>query len=381
MPYVNAGYQAGEFKIFKSRYQQGSQMLNATYYLALRYPLFTWFAESAEKNADLLREKRAQHNASIAWLHLANGIRREFFNAVILKNQIALKEKQIALEKQHQGRLDENLAAGVSAETNRLSQSVALREKQFDHDGAKVRLADLVTRLRTLSGLETFTEADIPSSVPSPEVDCAVLERRLAAYAQAVAAGETASARVARIEREILDDEITQVRARKLPTFNLGATISQNPYDAGGNRGYEMRNILFFGISGNWNLFDRDITNTTIRSIQTRQRLIDARLSSEKINRENSLRNLIGQIRSAQELLAIRREYEKNAAQHLAGLRESLRLGLYTELDVETAEARLDNLRLGIAENQTAIVRDFYEFLAGIGQDPAAYYYTAPNNE
>ncbi|MDR2863212.1 MAG: TolC family protein [Puniceicoccales bacterium] len=378
MPFINAGYQAGYFKLTDREFKEIDANMNLTYYLSFRYPIFAWGAIRAEKEAALLREKLAQGNAVIEWRRLVNTIRSLYFDAVSLKSNIALQEEQLKLEMRRQNRSDAQLDIGRIAEAERLGQQVAIKQKSFDLNALKSRLATTVATIRTTSGFETLALSDIPDTLSFPAVDSEQLARQLDAF-HLLDNGETEDARQARLHKSILDEEITQVEARALPNVNLGASISQNPYQL--NERFEMRTTIFFGINGTWNIFDRDITNTTVRSLKTEQRVVEARLRAGKVNRLDELKAQLMQIRTTQEILALRQEYLKAAEKRLEGIEAALSLGQSDQLAREDAEMQVFVIRQQIFNDQLAIHRTCLQFLSSIEQDPAVTFYTVPSNE
>ncbi|MDR1817505.1 MAG: TolC family protein [Puniceicoccales bacterium] len=415
MPFLTAWANAGQFKIFPTETQDGDDLFNAAYGVTLRYPLFTWGAVRAERKAGLLREKRAQTDAIVAWNRLVASLRAAYYEAVALRSKMDLQERQIAVERRRQSGSDNSLATGDISETERLGRSVALREREYELGATKLVFANLVQRLRSLSGLADLRAEEIPSTTAFPRVDCDALERRLASvFPQLTATGtggdagarrdaaaatapghEFTEERVARIQREILDHEITQARARTLPILSVSASYTQNPYDAGWgykrnpttgvneryHYGYEMRDVMFAGVNVTWNILDRDASNAAVRALKAQQRLIDARLVRGRADRLNNLRTQIAQIRRSQEMLVLRASHLDSALRNLAALRQALTLGTVDELSVENAELAMLNIQSGIAADQIALARAYREFLAAIEQDPASALYTPPEND
>jgi len=393
MPFLTAWANGGQYKIFPTESQVGDDLFNAAYGVTLRYPLFTWGAVRAERKAGVLRESRARADAVAAWNRLVGQLRWHYYEAVALRAKMGFQERQIAVERRRQARDDAALATGGVSETERLGRNVALREREYELGATKLQFANLVTRLRSLSGLDALRLEDIPAPAAPPAVDCDLLERRLAELFPSDGSGaEFASERAARLQREILDHEITQARARTLPILSASASYTQNPYDAGWGYkkiggvnqryryGYEMRDVMFAGLNITWNILDRDASTAAVRSLQAQQRLIDARLRRGRADRLNNLRAQIAQIRRSQEFIKLRGEHLGSAERNLAALRQSLALGLADEVAVENAELAALSVRNAIAADQIALARAYREFLAAIEQDPALDLYTPPDN-
>ena len=379
MPFIQANYQLGEFKLIRGENRGNDERFSGTYSVSARYPLFHWGAIAAEKESALLREKSAQQNATLAWRQLATKIRGDFYRAVILKGEIAVQEKQLALENMRQKSTQAHLQAGDISELDRASQALALRDQEIALDTRKIELATLVANIRSATGLEKFSIAEIPDTVFCPKVDCQLIEQQLVAYSLSSNA-TSEEARSAQLEINILDEEITRTRAQMLPNFNLGVSISQSPYQTTSNR-FEMQTVFFAGLTGSWNIFDRDITNTTIRALKTQQRLIESRLRASQNSRLNLLEAQLKQIRISQENLTLRNQYLESVKNQLDCARRELELGLGKELDVAIYETRAETARQAILTEQINITRTYYQFLAGIEQDSDAIIYTVPSNE
>jgi outer membrane protein TolC len=379
LPYVTAGSTFGYYKLLRGDNRGNDEKLSGTYSLALRYPIFAWGAIDAEKDAARLRERAAMHGATIAWRELAASIRRDYYQAVILKNGIELQKKQIALEERRQLRTAAYTGTGQISSNEYLARSVAAREKEFLLEGQTTELEILLANLRATTGLDVLSVGDIPETVPVPDVDVAALEADLAAY-NLPFNNDTAEARMASLQRQIFDEEITQANARILPNINLGASIAQSPVQTNTNR-FEMQTILFAGVSAYWNLFDRDATQTTVRALKARQRLIDAQHRADKERRLVNLRTQIGQIRGAQRMLALRLEYLATARRNLESLRLRLGLNLVEPLAVEDAEMQVLILEKSIFNDRVSIARSYHQFRTGIEQDPAVSLYIVPQNE
>ena len=379
LPYINAGYSFGEFKLLRGDNRGNDEKLSGTYNLGMRYPIFAWGAIDAEKAAVRLREQAAMHGATMAWRDLAAAIRRDYYQAVILKNGIELQRKQLALEDRRQNRTAAVAEAGQLADNDRLARSVAYREKEFQLQSQTTELQILLANLRATSGMASLTEADIADTVPVPDVNPDALAAQLAAY-NLPFNNDTAEARMARLQADIVSEEITQARARILPVLNLGASISQNPVQTNTNR-FEMQTTLFAGINGYWNLFDRDATQTTLNALRVRRRLIETQLRASRERQQVNLCSQIEQIRASQRMLTLRLEYLASAHRDLEGLRLQLRLGNVSPLDVENAELNVLTLEKNIFNDKVAITRAYHQFQSGIEQDPTASIYTAPQNE
>jgi outer membrane protein TolC len=379
LPYVTAGYSFGYYKLLRGDNRGNDEKLSGTYSVSMRYPIFAWGAIDAEKDAVRLRERAAMHGATIAWRELAAAIRRDYYQAVILKNGIELQKKQIALEGRRQTRSAAYTETGQISTNEHLARSVAAREKEFQLEAQTMELEILLANLRATTGLDVLAVEDIPGSVPVPDVDVAALEAALAAY-NVPFNSDTAEARMASLQRQIFDEEITQVNARILPNISLGASIAQSPVQTNTNR-FEMQTVLFAGINGYWNLFDRDATQTTVRALKARQRLIDAQLRADKERRLVNLRAQIGQIRGAQRMLTLRLEYLATARRNLKSLRLRQNLDLVEPLAVEDAEMQVLVLEKGIFDDKVSIARSYHQFQTGIEQDPAVSLYIVPQNE
>jgi outer membrane protein TolC len=379
MPFLNLYTNAGYYKMSDRDFQEIDSSLNLTYNLSARYPIYAFGAIEAEREAAFLREKLAQHSAVIEWRRLVNEIRQSFYRAVILKGDIATQEKQVALEKRRQSRSAANRDIGRLSEAEHLAREVDIRQRELTLNTVKIELANILAQLRITTGFDTLTLADIPADIASPAVDCALLERRLEAFRPRAAANDTEETRRDITYRALLDEEITQAEARALPNISLGASISQSPYQI--NDRFEMRTQLFGGISATWNLFDRDITNTTVRSLRTEQRLVDARMRTGKVNRLNNMTAQIAQIRAAQELLALRTQNLDAASKNLEGVSKNLDLGRTDSLALEEAETYVATVRQGILHDRVTIARAYFQFQSDIEHDPAVTLYTVPSNE
>jgi outer membrane protein TolC len=379
MPYINASYSFGDFKLLRGENRGNDEKLSGTYSVGLRYPIFAWGAVQAEKEAALLRERAAMLGATLAWRQLVESIREQYYRAVMLKSDIALQKRQLALEARRQEQTAAHTEAGRISTSERLARSVATRDKEATLATKLSELEILLANLRATTGVETFSEADVPDAIAVPAVDADALERQLAARAAFI---EGASSEVvhAGLNREILDQEITRTRSNMLPVFNAAASISQSPYQTNTNR-FEMQTVLFAGINGSWNVFDRDTTLSTVRALKARQRHIDAQLRATKTSRAVALRAQVAQIRASQRALALRREHLDTGRRNLDSLRRQRELGLAEPLAVENAAMQVLEMEKAIFDNEVAITRAYQHFLSGIEQDPANTLYTAPVNE
>lgn len=379
MPFIQASYQLGQFKLIRGENRGNDDRFSGTYSVSARYPLFHWGAYAAEKESALLREKSARQSATLAWRQLANRIRSDFYRAVILKGEINVQGKQLALESARQKNANALFEIGEISVIDHSSRAIAMRDREIALSKRKIELATLIANIQATTGVEKFSIDEIPNSVSSPKMDCKLLEQQLSAFRQTAgeSSGEVANART---EISILDEEITRTRAQMLPNLNLGASISQNPYQTNSNR-FEMQTVLFAGLTGSWNIFDRDVTNTTVRALKTQQRLIEAQLRARQIARFNLLDAQLKQIRISLENLALRQQYLASAENNLARAHRELKLGIGTEFNVAVNETQAAAARQAIATEQINITLAYYQFLSGIEQDPADILYTAPNND
>ncbi|MDR2981585.1 MAG: TolC family protein [Puniceicoccales bacterium] len=382
MPFINANYQFGYYNLLKSdntNTSGSSDKIGGSYNISARYPIFYWGAYSAEKNVAFIREQRAQGSATVAWRRLAAGIRKNYFDMVVLKNDIALHEKRIIWTQKQQDKTAAIHEAGRISQSTQSAQSLELKRLELELERKKIILQTMLGKIRSDSGLDTFSLDDIPLSIQEPNVDVKILEQQIKSF-QVVGTDESIEVKMAQLYREELDEEITRVRANALPNFNLGASVSQSPYQT--NTGtFGLQTIFFAGINGSWNLFDRDITNATVRSLKTQQQLIDAELKSTKTQRLINLENQIEEIRISQEMLALRLEYRNNIQAQLDAVKQQFSLGQVDQSAVDNAEENLLTVDQQILNDRINIANAYYLFQSGIEQDPAAVIYTPPSNE
>jgi outer membrane protein TolC len=379
MPFISGDYRFGMFTLIRGENRGGDTKTSGTYSLNLRYPFYAWGAIAAEKNSAFLREKAAQSGSLVAWRKFVGEVRRDYHRAVVLKGAIAHGERQLAFEKRRQGRSDALLEAGRLSDSDRLAQAVAFRQREHDLDMRRMEIASVLSKLHATTGFDVLALDDIPLSVPCPDVDCAFLERQLDAFRRS-GGDDVEEARANRLFRDQLDEEITQAEARMLPNLNLGASIAQSPYQTNTNR-FEMQTIAFVGVSGTWNIFDRDIAETAVRSLKAQQRALDAQLHASRLSRLGHLKNQLAGIRLAQDMVALRRRHLETAGRQLDAARREGELGRADALAIEEAEVQVSGIRQAITNDEINIADAYFQFLSGIGQDPAATLYSAPQND
>jgi outer membrane protein TolC len=379
LPFIHASYSFGYFKLVRGDNRGNNETVGGTYGLGLRYPVFDWGATGAEKDAARLREAIAMRSAKIAWKQFANQIREDYFRAIILKNEIILKKLQNDLETRRVARVAAHGKAGNASANNLITQSVTLRRLNAELQTATSELDNLAASIRSITGLDSFSIEDLPETVAIPDLDPGKILARLEAFAPEANPG-TLHAEFARLQDELADAEITQARSRMLPSFNFGASIAQNPVQTNTTR-FEMQTVLFAGINGYWNIFDREAVSTTVRAIKTRKRLINRKLRSENSYLSRSLASQVSHLRALLLQSEVRRNHLENARRTLSEMRQKLAFGMVEQIAVEDAEVNIAALERGMLNDQVNIARAYCQFLSGIEQDPAVSLYTPPQNE
>ena len=266
MPYINANYQAGYFNLLGASApgaQTGKGIFGGSYAINANYPVYQWGAIEAEKKFAFARENSARVGASITWRNLVKDVRSKFLEAVVDKARIALLEKRVEAARVRQERTEQEFAIGRIIAADRAAGLLELRNKELDLSRQKIALATLLSQLRGLTGAENFGVTDIPDDLPDIDWDDEKLATRLAEF-EKLSVEDSPENKQAEYDAEQYKNQRIMAEARDLPSFNLGASVTQTPVQNGTNFG--MQTYLFLGVTGTWNIFDRDTTQENVRA-------------------------------------------------------------------------------------------------------------------
>ncbi len=381
MPYISASYQAGYFNLINAADQnskEGEGKFGGSYTISGYYPLYQWGAIEAEKKAAFARENLSRTEALIAWRNLVGDIRAKFNEAVIAKARIGLLERRLSDIRTKQEAADKDFKLGRIVEADRTAQLLYLRNQEIDLNRRKIELATLLSRLRGLSGAESFSLDDLPSDLPDIEWDDERIAARLADFKR-LGVDDSPENRQARHATELYENQRVMAESRELPTFNLGTSINQTPVERNG--GFGMQTYFFAGLMGTWNIFDRQTTQENVRSLRVAQRLVETRLNFGNRQRFTELENAALQLRSARQARDLRRDLVKLRADALEAARQRLALGLAKTEEISAAEDALLSAKLDLLGDRAGILNTYHAFMAGILLAPSDQFYSAPSND
>lgn len=381
MPYINASWQAGSFTLLGSNdpaAKEGQSQFGGSFTLNANYPLYAWGAIEAEKKFTLARENLAKTNAVVAWRDLVKNIRSALLDAVVSKSTVALLEKRVEAGRRSAERTEQEFKLGKIVASERTSRMLKVRETELLLDQEKIRLAGLMTTLRGLTGDEDYSVAAIPSELAEIRWNDADLERRFAAFQKDVP-DDVPEIRAAGYEREMYRQQRTMAEARDLPIFNLGASMAQTPIQTAG--GFGMQTFVFAGITGSWNIFDRDTNRESVRAQIVGERLVESRMKFGGKRRSDELESLLRRLKSMRDSINLRLDLVKLRGEALELMAQRVKLGLAGPEDVNNAEIDLLDARLSLTRDRAEIQKTYHAFRSGVQLSPSDRFYTAPSNE
>lgn len=381
MPYITANYQAGYFKQISQadpNAQKDPGQFGGSYSLAAIHPLYHWGAIEAEKKFAFARENKSRESAVIAWRKLVGDIREKFLKAVVDKAQINLLEKRLAVARLRMDRAEQEYKLGRIVEMERSAKLLELRNQELELTREKIALAGLLAKLRSLSGAEKYGVEDLPADLPDVEWDDGALTARLQDY-EKMGVQDAPETREAKYAGEALANQRIMAEARELPSFNLGASVTQSPVQT--PQGMGMQTYVFAGLMGSWNIFDRDTTRENVRSLRIAERLVDTKLNYGRKEGFTGLQNAIEQMKAARQARDLRRDIVKLREEALEAVKQRVGLGLAQSEDLSAAEDALLAARIALLGDRATILTAYHAFMAGVLLSPTDQLYTAPSND
>jgi outer membrane protein TolC len=381
MPYIRADYQAGFFKLLSAadpNAQKDPGQFGGSYTVSAAYPLYQWGGIEAEKKSTLARENLTRDEAVIAWRALVNDIRAKFNEAVVAKARIALLEYRIIAVRARQERTEQEFRLGRIIDAQRKAGLLEVRNHELELSNRKIELATLISRLRGLSGAENYGITDLPSDLPDIEWDDNMLAARLNDFRK-IGIEESPENRQAGHAIEMYENQRVMAESRELPSFNLGASVTQSPVQT--PQGMGMQTYIFAGLMGSWNIFDRQATQEGVRSIRVAQRLVETRLNFGNRQRFTELDNAAHQLKASRSARDLRREILKLREEALDAMKQRVKLGLAQKEELTAAEDAILSAKLDLTNDRSIILNAYHAFMAGILLSPTDQLYTAPTND
>lgn len=381
MPYITANYQAGYFNLLTAadpNTPTGQGTFGGSYSVSAYHPIYQWGAIEAEKKSAFARENMTRDEAVIAWRSLVNDIRAKFMSAVVEKARIALLERRVEATRLRQERTDQEFKLGRIVEAQRQASLLELRNQELDLSHKKIELATLLSRLRGLTGAENFGLADLPADLPDIDWNDESLAASLNNFRK-VGVDDAPENKQAKHASELYSNQRIMAESRELPSFNLGASVTQSPVERQG--GFGMQTYLFAGLMGSWNIFDRQTTQENVRSLRVAERLVETRLTFGNRQRFTELENAVQQLKSARLARDLRRDIVKLRKDAVEEMKQRIKLGLSREEELSGVEDALLSSNLDLLNDRASILNAYHTFMAGIMLSPTDQLYSAPTND
>jgi len=368
LPEVHATYNIGGFhEIRDSVNSSDATRVGAVASLTASHPLYYWGAWDAQRKLGILDEEQAINQAVIAFINYCREMRGLYYRMVEQEMAAEVAETQVAIKQEELNR------ARTQLDQERITPDV-FREAELAYLAADLQSSraqadfeESLATFRQATGELDFavTMVDLPGTLPP--VDISTMEAHLEAYRERGYI-DTVLGEEAMIANKMIDEQLVINRSRAKPNFNASASVQQAPYE--NSRGsYELQTIFFAGISGRWNIFDRDETRDRKRELLTARRLVEA---EQRIQRDSVVTQAQSQLRILRlqaRKLELTGEQVALQERQVALVRDKVDAGTEDPLNLQKAESNLLESRLENKKAATAIATAYETFYNLLGQD------------
>jgi outer membrane protein TolC len=372
MPALNATYSVGLF--YQANQDiSGTQALlpGGAFTVQANQPIFYWGAYTATRDLAFLREKIAQNKALLAYTKLCLDLRNRYYDLIVQKSQIALLARQIESAQTQLDKERIELDHGFSTTASVNALDLALHNLEVKKTDADNSFQFNLDEFRRISAASAFTADDVPDRIYLPVIDQTGLQSQYQDF-RAKGFDQSLSATDANLNKDAISQQVIINDANQKPLLNASVGVTQSPYQNGTS--FEFSTIFFVGVSGSWNIFDREETTYATRALLAQRRVVATTLSDTRNQAFNEAAHSLGQINSGLQSLAVLKRQLAQAQDDYRRV-QILRVGgRAAPIDTDAARDHLLDLRCQVLSSQAEVTKGYFQFISDIFSDPALAY-------
>jgi len=370
LPTINATYNVGMFYDLSNSSGSSALKPGGATTIQANYPLFYWGGYKATKDLAQLRERIAQNGAVIAYAKLCLQLRQDYYMLIVQKAQVSLLQRQLETA-QHQLE-KERILLGQGRSTNGQVNKLDLdySNHQIQMDDASNLFQQKITEFRRLSGVHDFGADKIPDVIPVHVVNTSALQTQYQDFSKK-GFNDSPTARDSAMRVDAVNQEIIINNSKLKPLLDATVGLTQSPYQNSNNNGIQFTNILFAGVSGTWNIFDRLETRDANLALLAKRRLFQAQSADARNEILDNANDSLSQINIGLRAIELLKKQLAQFQDDYRMEKEKAALGRTEQIELDLARDAVLNARYQILTRQAQVANGYYAFCTDLFCDPA----------
>lgn len=285
-----------------------------------------------------------------ARLATAAAAARSYWDAVLAREESAVRRATWALAEQHHRETALRQQAGTASRFDLLRAAVALKNQETAAVAAENNARLAAVRLLREVGLpqDSRLELATPLAEPAPEPAAAAGAPRAARELE-TAFRRRPDLQRARLASEAAGRRAAAARAGALPALNAVARWGGQSLDDDPLQDDNFEESGYLGLQLQWAIFDGLLTRARVLQARAEQRRLEWQARGLRRGAELEVRQALLNLESARRIIGGQKANVGQAEEALRLAEEARRAGTATELDVQDARSALEEARLNLA--------------------------------
>lgn len=289
--------------------------------------------------------------------NLVRNIAIQYYEVVRISEQIRNLESNLEVSEERLEIQEDKLEIGSGSEYDLLQAKSDLNEDRSARFREINRLSEAKITLNELLSRDPHSDFEVSRDI---RINRFLSKDEL--YQKLIT--ENAALSIARLEKDVSDYEVREIRAERYPQISLNSSYYYNraENDGGFFRFNESRGLTF-GITARINIFDGFNTRRRVQNAQINRKNAELNLESEKLRLESRFLATFRTYQNSLELVDLEEENFANAQETIDIALERFRLGSISSLEFReaqrtflAAEDRLINARFEAKVAETELL-------------------------
>lgn len=264
--------------------------------------------------------------------NLVRSVAIQYYEVVRISEQIRNLESNLEVSEERVEIEEEKVEIGSGSEYDLLQAKSDLNEDRSARFRELNRLSEAKIALNELLSRDPYSDFDVARDI---DINRFLSKEEL--YQKLLA--ENAELSIARLEKDVSDFEMREIRAERYPQISLNSSYYYNraENDGGFFRFNESRGLTF-GVTARINIFDGFNTNRRVQNAHLNRRNAELNLESEKIRLESQFLATFRTYQNSLELVDLEEENFAMAEETIDIALERFRLGSISSLEFREAQ-------------------------------------------
>ena len=283
---------------------------------------------------------------------LVQNVSLAYFNLMRAKRQVDVALESEDLAKKELERSQTYFDLGIATKSDVLQARVRYEQTRLDSVRARNAQAQAFVDLTHLMNIPSSQ----PFEIEDPQLDLNTVEPPGLQQLLEQARSTRTDLEVARHNVDASAARVTQANSGNYPSLTIFGQASRSSSETPYRFGAQSNQSLAWGLSGNWNLFDRFQTKLSKQQAVAERRRNEYMLRQAELDAEKEIVQLHNSLVEAKEQYAVASGTIEQAQEDLRLANERFRVGAGTSLDVINAQVNLTRARTDAINALTAFL-------------------------